>query len=422
MNYILLLSLFSIFIISIIFTFYLGVPQLKVLFKLKLLFKDSDNHAFLTTLGTNIGTGNLVGITSGIAIGGPGVIVWMWIFAFFSCSLSFAENAYAVKYQTKIGEERRGGACFYILKGLNSKTLSIVFAVFLLLTNTILFPPVQINTITMCTSMLFGLNKYIVGIGLFLVLGMIVFTGTKTIVKVQDFIVPIMSLSFMILSVFIIIVDIRNLTSAIALIFKNALSLRSIGLGLLLNTMLTGFKRSLFSNEAGLGTTPSVTGISTKNSLENGYLQILVVYVDTLIMCTITGIVVVLSNLTSDTLSSAYAIIDLFQSYFASSGILMGYLFIIVFALSSVIGQYYLGESNILFLTTVTKLSPNTLRLVYKIIYSLGIIIGIVVSFNSSLELLDIGMIVLGILNLLVIITLEKRDKYLRKILNGDIM
>lgn len=422
MNYILLISLIFIFIISIIFSIYLKFPQIKALFNIKRLFSHSDHHAFLTTLGTNIGTGNLVGITSGISLGGPGVILWMWIFAFFGCCLSFAENAYAVKYQSVIAGERRGGASYYILKGLNSKFISILFAISLLITNTILFPPVQINAITVCTANIFNLNKYLVGTILFVVLGMIVFSGTKAIVKAQDTIVPIMSIAFMIVSIFLIIVNYKEIPLAVVKIINSALSVRSVGIGMILNTMLTGFKRSLFSNEAGLGTTPSVTGISTRNSLDNGYLQVLVVYVDTLIMCTITGLVVVISGLSSNILSSSYAIIDLFETYFSSSGALIGYLFIIVFALSSVIGQFYLGESNIMFLGIVTKLSPNLLKIGYRVIYSIGIIIGIIVSFKSSLELLDVGMVILGLLNIMVIITLEKREKYLHKLIKGDIM
>jgi AGCS family alanine or glycine:cation symporter len=187
---ILTIIMIIIFIASIGWTIYLKFPQMRVVKNVKKFNKKYPNHpvykTFLVSLATNLGTGNLVGVTTGIIMGGPGVIIWMWIFGFFSSALAFIENFFAVKYQEKIGDEFRGGACYYILKGLNNPLLSIIFALFLLFTNTIFFPPIQINTIVSAFYSLLPVSKYLIGIVLIIMILLIVLKGTTKIIDVTN--------------------------------------------------------------------------------------------------------------------------------------------------------------------------------------------------------------------------------------------
>ncbi|MFA6595643.1 MAG: alanine:cation symporter family protein, partial [Bacilli bacterium] len=146
------------FLVSIIWTFKLRFPQFRVSREVRKLAKKNKSayRTYLLSLGTHIGTGNLIGVATGLIIGGPGVIFWMWVFAFFSSSLALVENTYAIKFREKIDGEYRGGASFYIRNGLKKKGIALFFAFSLLLTNTILFPPLQVNTIVISGKMLLG--------------------------------------------------------------------------------------------------------------------------------------------------------------------------------------------------------------------------------------------------------------------------
>ena len=408
-------------IMSVFWSVYLKFPQFRVLKEVKKFNKEYPKHdtfkTFLVSLATNLGTGNLVGVTTGIIIGGPGVIIWMWIFGFFSSVLSYLENIYAIKYQERIEGENRGGACYYILKGLNNPFLSIIFAFFLLLTNTIFFPPIQVNTIVKALTEIIPLNKYIIGIFLIIFIILIVTKGTKRIIDVTNRIVPIMTISFMIVILILLFIKINVLWDSIKLIFYNAFDLKSIGIGALLNTITIGIKRSLFSHEAGLGTMPSITGMSNApNPNIQGFFGMLGVYVDTLLMCTITGIVIVQLNLDFSKFEGADLVIEVFRNNFGVFGSLLGSLFLFVFAFSSLLGQYYLGESNALLFTKFTKLSGKSIILIYQIVFIIGLLIGIYFNMQIVIGLVDIGLLLLGGTNMFVLFSLEKKDKIAKKV------
>ena len=405
-----------IFISSIGWTIYLKFPQFKVIKKVKEFNKNYPNHpvfkTFLVSLATNLGTGNLVGVTTGIIMGGPGVIVWMWIFGFFSSALAFVENAYAVKYQEKINNEYRGGACYYILKGLNNPILSIVFALFLLLTNTIFFPPIQVNTIISSFTKILSINKYLIGIVLIIIILFIVLKGTNKIVEVTNKIVPIMTITFMTSIIFLMVMHYETFFSSIILIFNSAFNIKTMGIGLIINAISVGIRRSLFSHEAGLGTMPSVTGMSkAPNPSIQGYFAMMGVYVDTLLMCTITGIFIVQMNMDYSKFDGASLLTTIFTENLGYIGLILGVMFLFIFAFSSLIGQYYLGESNALLFTKVLKIKPEKVISIYRIIFTIGLLIGVIINMNEAINLVDFGLLILGFTNLMVLLKLEKKSK-----------
>ncbi len=400
-------------IVSIIATIYLKFPQFEAFNKIRYFNKHSEKNnakdAFLVTLATNIGTGNLVGVTSGIILGGPGIIIWMWIFGFFSSSLAFLENYYAVKYQEKFGDEYRGGACFYILKGLNAPAVSIIFALFLLLTNSIFFPSLQANTIVEAFVDNLHWNRFLVGALLLIVLSYIVFRGTRSITKAVNIIVPPMTIGFVVLTVVLVVVNYKTLPTAIYQIIDGAFNIKSMGIAAIINCISVGIRRSLFSHEAGLGTTPSISAMSnSQNCEEQAYYQMLGVYVDTLLMCTLTGILVVQMNLNYDLYHGGDVISAVFSNNLGKIGSIISFCFLFVFAFASLIGQYYLGESNALFLTKVTKIKPIVIRKVYRLFFITSIIIGTIFSTFTTMKLVDFALIALGLINVIALYKLVK--------------
>lgn len=416
MNKFINIVMIIILIMSIFWTVYLKFPQFRVIKEVKKFTKKYPKHdtfkTFLVSLATNLGTGNLVGVTTGIIIGGPGVIVWMWIFGFFSSVLSYIENIYAIKYQEKIDGENRGGACYYILKGLNNPILSLSFAFFLLLTNTLFFPPIQVNTIIKSLIGVIPINRYAAGICLIIFIILIVTKGTNKIINITNRIVPTMTISFMLVILVLLFSKIDVLWDSIKLIFNSAFNFKSIGISVLLNTITVGIKRSLFSHEAGLGTMPSITGMSNAPTPTiQGYFGMLGVYVDTLLMCTITGIVIVQLNIDFNQFEGADLVIEIFKSNFGIFGCLMGSIFLFIFAFSSLLGQYYLGESNALLFTKFCKIKGKNIIFIYQIIFIIGLIIGIYFNMQIIIGLVDIGLLLLGGTNIIVLCLLEKKDK-----------
>jgi AGCS family alanine or glycine:cation symporter len=221
----------------------------------------------------------------------------------------------------------------------------------------------------------------------------------------------------MVVILILLFIKINVLWDSIKLIFHNAFDLKSIGIGALLNTITIGIKRSLFSHEAGLGTMPSITGMSNApNPNIQGFFGMLGVYVDTLLMCTITGIVIVQLNLDFSKFEGADLVIEVFRNNFGAFGSLLGSLFLFVFAFSSLLGQYYLGESNALLFTKFTKLSGKSIILIYQIVFIIGLLIGIYFNMQIVIGLVDIGLLLLGGTNMFVLFFLEKKDKIAKKV------
>lgn len=400
------------FLISIVLTIKYKFPQFKVF---KEIFKKGNNKSFQTlfvSMASHIGTGNLVGITTGIIIAGPGFLFWMWIYAFFSSIFSFIENKYAVIYQTVVNDECYSGAPYYIRKGLNNKVLSIIFAFGILIINLFIFPPFQINAITISIKYILDIPNIYIGLFLLLIFILFVYPGTKSLVKLTNFIVPIMSILYLVVNVFIIIYNIEYLPKTLLNIVSSATNIKTFGISTIIFVFTTGVKRSIFSNEAGLGTTPSIAGMKQGiNSTTQGYFQMFGVYVDTLILCTLTGIFVVQTmiskNIDLTNFQGPDLIIYLMNIYFEHVGVFLGIFFLICFAFSSVLGEFYLGENNLLFIS-----NNKFFKIFYRIIFSIMLIFGVFFTTEQAMNLVDVGIIILGIINLIVILLLLKKDKW----------
>lgn len=397
---------------AVIYTFKYKFIQLRALGETrKILVKEKNRSAystFMLSMASHIGTGNIVGISTALIYGGPGSIFWMWIFAIFSSIFSLIENTLSQVYKEKINGENRGGACFYIRKGLNNKVLSIIFAVFLVLTNTVFFQPLQVNTISETINITFGVEKFFIFIGFVIFTYVVIFKGTRRIVKFSEFIVPIMSLTYIAVTSFIIIINFNKVGDMLLLIFKDAFNLNSILAGGCCSCLLIGFRRSMFSHEAGLGTMPSISAMAdSKYPVEQGFVSTVGVYVDTLLMCTLTGFTILVFNQNITDFQGVDLIIYIFELVLGKLGFYLAGFFMFTFALATVVGEFYLGESNLLYIIKEKK-HKTWYNILYKGLFLFGIFIGTTNNTKDIFAIVDTGMILLGIANIYAILKLKK--------------
>lgn len=311
---------------------------------------------FMLAMASHIGTGNIVGISTALIYGGPGSLFWMWVFAIFTAIFSLMENTLAQVYKEKIAGENRGGACFYIRSGLKSKFLSIIFATFLVLTNTVLFQPLQVNTISETIHLTFGTSKFMILIGFFTFTYIVIFKGTKRIVRFSEFIVPLMSLTYIAVTSFIIIINYKFFFPMLKLIISDAFNLKSLFSGGCCSCLMIGFKRSMFSHEAGLGTMPSISAMADcKYPVDQGFISTVGVYVDTLLLCTLTGFAILISNQNLSGFFGVDLIIYIFELILGKLGFYIAGFFMFTFALATIVGEFYLGESNLLYIIKEKK-------------------------------------------------------------------
>ncbi|MBR2891682.1 MAG: alanine:cation symporter family protein [Bacilli bacterium] len=398
---------------AVINTIYLKFPQFKIFKNIKKSTNKKNRQAFLLGLATNLGVGNLIGVGAAIYYGGPGVIFWMALFAFFASSFAYSETKYALNAQEFICGETRSGTSFVIKKYFNNKIgliLSIIFAIFLLLTNSIFFPPIQIHSIIKCVNKDFQL---ILGISLFLFILFITNKGTKTILKFTDLIVPIMSIIYCVTIIVLIILKIDTLVDTLKLIISHALNFRSLVSSGILITIEYGISKSLFSHEAGLGTMPSLIGVAEKEEQNQmcSY-QVLSVLIDTVLLCTLTGIFILQVTKGVFLCEVSTVLSYCFELLLGKIGLVICSVFIFTFGMASVVGQFYLGQTNSLFFTFLSKRHQNNLfHIIFKGLFYLGILLGIFLSFDRINKILDLGMICIGILNITVIFIIQWREK-----------
>lgn len=399
-----------IFIISLIVSIKYKFIQFKAIKETKkILLEEKDKSAyqtFMVSLASHIGTGNILGIATALIYGGAGSLFWMWIFAITTSIFSLIENTLAQVYKIKIDGEYRGGSSYYIKNGANLKILSIVFACFLVLANTIFFQPLQVNTISETLKITVGLKEEIILIILILFTFFLIFRGTKKIVKFSEAIVPIMSIGYMAVTITIIIFNITELPNILKQIILEAFDYKSILSGGLCSCIVVGFKRSLFTHEAGLGTMPTISAMSeTKKPINQGFVQVVGIYFDTLVLCSLTGFVLLIYKIDLSLYEGVDLIIYTFTKILGGFGKYISVFFLLTFALATVVSEYYLGESNLIFLT---KLKKNKFFIfIYKSLFILGIIIGVKLKTNQIWKIVDSGMVLLGVFNIYVLFKLK---------------
>lgn len=363
-------------------------------------------QAFSISTASRVGTGNIAGVAIAITVGGPGAVFWMWLIAVISAASAFAESTLAQVYKVKTGAHFRGGPAYYMQTALGSRKLGLAFSIIITLTFAFVFNSVQSNTIAQSLSATFQVDALLTGIVLAALTAVIIFGGLKRIAAFSAVIVPVFALGYIAITVIVMLLNLEKLPGVLGIILSDAFSLRNLAGGALGATIMTGARRGLFSNEAGMGSAPNAAATAnTSHPVKQGYVQTFSVFVDTLIICSCTAFIVLLADyqafpglegiaLTQKALTQE---LGSFGDYFISASVLL-------FAFTSIIGNYYYGQANVEFLTR-NRLVMAFFRTGVSVMVLLGAILQLKLVWNMA----DLFMTVMALLNIYAIFRLRRQ-------------
>lgn len=365
----------------------------------------SSFQAFTMSTASRVGTGNLSGVATAIVMGGPGAVFWMWLIAVLGSASGFIESTLAQIFKVKKGDTFNGGPAYYIEKGLKQRWLGVFFAILITITFGLVFNSVQANTIGAAFHNAFGISQNVMAVVLVGLVALCIFGGVKRLAKITGIIVPVMAVVYLFVAFTVILFNITSLPGIIAQIVQAAFGFEQILGGALGAAMMNGIKRGLFSNEAGMGSAPNAAATATvSHPVKQGLIQTLGVFTDTIIICTATAFVVLISGTGFDPESTVSGIV-VTQNALAHSLGSWAPAFVAIalflFAFSSLLGNYYYGETNIQFI------KGNKLWLQgYRIAVLAMIFFGTVASFGLVWDLADIFMGLMAIVNIYAIFRL----------------
>ncbi|ERK60246.1 amino acid carrier protein [Gemella bergeri ATCC 700627] len=365
-------------------------------------------QAFTISAASRVGTGTIAGVAIAIAMGGPGSVFWMWIVALFGGASSFAESTLAQVY--KVRDRKgvyRGGPAYYMEKGLGQKWMAVLFAIVISITYGIAFNSVQTNTIAQSLAV-YNINPKVAGGALLALTVFVIFGGVTKVVKITQWLVPIMAVIYLFIVLIIMVINYDKLPTVLGQIVKSAFGIEQVGGGVIgmATSILLGVKRGMFTNEAGLGSTPNAAATAdSSHPAKQGFIQTLGVYFDTCLVCTATAFLILLYpgvEYGNDKLQGIKLTQAALTSQIGSIGTIFLIVAIFLFGYSSVIGNYYYGETNIQYLIP-KKWAVN----IYRVIVCIFVYIGSVMDLNLVWGLADVTMGVMSLLNLIAIIGLS---------------
>lgn len=369
-------------------------------------------QAVSVALASTIGIGSIAGIATAVVSGGPGALFWMFVSAFFGMITKYSEVTLSVYFRNKDENGiHYGGPMYYIEKGIKQKWLAIVFAIFASIATFGIGNLTQSNAIASLVNDTFKLPKIVVGVIIAILVALVIIGGIKRISSVSEKLVPFMAVFYFIASIVVILINIVNIPDAIKLIFDNAFNIKAgvggVGGYTIIVAMRYGVARGVFSNEAGLGTAPIVHAASnTKNPIEQGMMGIFEVF-NTLIICILTGLIILTSNQYLDgelsNLSGALLTSAAFQDTIGIAGKYVVTIASILFALSTLIGWSYYGDACLGYLTNRNK----TIIMIYKILYVLVVIVGATVELDLVWAIADTFNGLMAIPNLIALLILS---------------
>ncbi|MFD1739570.1 alanine/glycine:cation symporter family protein [Bacillus salitolerans] len=361
-------------------------------------------QAFFIGAATRIGTGNVAGVAMAIALGGPGAVFWMWIVAVLGGASAFVESTLAQIYKVKDKVGFKGGPAYYIQKQLGAKWLSSIFAFSIILSFGLTFNAVQSNTIAAAFTNSFNVNGAVIGGVLVVLTAVIIFGGIQRIAKFSAIIVPIMAVFYIILAAIVVVTNITSVPAVLSLIVKSAFGFEQVLGGGIGAAIMMGVKRGLFSNEAGMGSAPNAAATAVvSHPAKQGFVQALGVFFDTIIVCTATAFIILLSDAYTTGLQGIELTQASMAEHFGGWASIFVAVAIFMFAFSSIIGSYYYGEANIEF---VNKSKAGLL--VYRIIALGFVMFGAVASLQIVWDFADLAMAIMALINLIAIGILGK--------------
>ena len=420
----------------IFLTVRLHFPQFRLLTAIQLSISHDKNAtgdvsqfgALATALAATIGTGNIIGVATAVALGGPGAVLWCWLTGVFGISTKYAEGLLAIKYRVKTKNGKMlGGPMYALEKGLGWKKMAISFALFTAIASFGIGNTVQANAISTIVSESYGISTYVTGTVLCVMSGVVILGGVKSIAKVCEMLVPFMALFYVLGCIYILIINSEYILPAIQLILESAFNPAAAGGGFAGTTVIMsaryGIARGLFSNESGLGSAPIVAAAAqTLNPVRQALVSSTGTFWDTVVICALTGLVIVSSILAYPDIDyrngaaltkAAFSKIPVLGEPILSFGLL-------TFAFSTILGWSYYGECAVEYLT------GKKFSLAYRIVYIIAVFIGSIMNLTVVWNLADCMNALMAIPNLLSLLFLSnvivhETRKYLwRKRLDRD--
>ena len=390
----------------------------------------SSFQGFCTALAGRIGTGNIAGVATAIAWGGPGALFWMWAIAFLGAGSAFAESTLGQLYKEKHDGQYCGGPAYYIEKGFGkkgwAKAYGMLFAIVTVISIGVLLPGVQSNSIAAAVNNAFGVNVTITGVALVILVGVVIFGGIKRIGSAAEFIVPFMGGAYILMAVIIIIVNIGYLPHVLALIFKSAFRAEPTFAGIIGSTIAWGVKRGVYSNEAGQGTGPQASSAAeVSHPAKQGFVQAFSVYVDTLFVCSATGFMILMTDnyttfnadgsvlynagtaYTVDQIGPAYTqgAVNTLINGFGAAFVAIALFF---FAFTTLMAYYYIAEVNVNYIIKRLTGKGNVMAThVLKVVLLGMTFYGAVKTSDLAWAMGDIGVGLMAWLNIIAILALS---------------
>lgn len=401
---------------GIFFTVRLGFVQVR-LFKHGVNVLQSSNVAgpegltskqvFWTSMAARVGTGNMAGVVVAITVGGPGAVFWMWIVALLGMATAFVESTLAQVYKVKEADgQYRGGPAYYMEQGLGARWMGTLFSILLIIAFGFAFNSVQANTITDAVNHALGVPRWALGLGVVLASAYVITGGLQKIAKVSSVLVPVMAVVYIIMSLVVVALNITEVPAVLKAVVSSAFGLDQAAGGLM-GALMAGVARGLFSNEAGMGSAANIaaSAMPTPNHpVAQGFVQMIGVFVDTLIICSATAAMVLISgvDLAGDVKGAALLQMALtgelggWASYFLAFAICL-------FCFTSIIANYSYAETSLIFLT------KNKIALYVFRIAVLGMVmIGSIASLKLVWNFADVSMGLMALVNLVAILLLSK--------------
>ncbi len=368
----------------------------------------SSFQAFMVSLASRVGTGNLAGVATAIVVGGPGAIFWMWVMALIGSVNTFIECTLAQLFKSRGKDSFIGGPAWYITKGLHKRWFACIFAVAIIaqfgLTNNM----VQANTISSAFGEAFHIPPVLMAIALCVLSLAVVFGGIQRISKVCSYIVPFMALAYLGIALWIVVTNITAIPKVLGIIVGSAFGFRQAAGGAVGMAILMGFKRGIFSNEAGEGSAPNAAATADiSHPVKQGLIQTLGVFTDTLVVCTCTALIILCSGLYDSGANGIELTQAALSHHIGPAGKFIVAICIFFFAFSSVIGNYYYGECNITFLCNGWKHSGKAI-FAYRLVLGVLIFVGSLMTIELVWALVDFCMVIMTVCNLIAILLLGR--------------
>lgn len=427
--------------VGILYTIRLGLPQI---LRLPSIFKEafgdlfkkgekkegevSSFQALATAVASQVGTGNIGGVASAIMMGGPGAVFWMWISGLLGMSTIFAEAVLAQVYREERNGEQYGGPAYYLSNGLKNKKigkiLAILFSIFIIIALGLVGNMVQSNSISLSLSNGFGIAPIITGIALSVIVGLIVLGGVQRISKIAETIVPVMAVMYILAGIVVVIKFHAQFIPVIKAIFTAAFSSKAVlggMVGISVKTaMRLGLQRGLFSNEAGMGSTPHAHAVANvPHPVNQGFVAMAGVIIGTFFICTLTAFIILVTGAHIESANLGLETVEVtqlgFKIAFGNAGTIFLAIALAFFAFTTIIGWYYFGESNVVYL-----FGRKTLP-IYRIVAILFVTLGTIVPVGTVWLFSDMFNALMVIPNLIGLVALsgivvKKYDEWRNKL------